>query len=102
MPSGYDSNQPKADENWLTYKNERFGYQLYYPAAVFVPSAPDDDADEDDDDEGVVVYRPGMRMEDLERAASGVAEEIELKVLSSHLKVVRAAEAGMLHEAGGG
>jgi hypothetical protein len=26
---------PRADENWTTYKNERFGYTLYYPAAIF-------------------------------------------------------------------
>ena len=33
----------------ITYKNERFGYQLYYPAAVFAPKAPDDSADVSDD-----------------------------------------------------
>jgi hypothetical protein len=26
---------PKAGENWTTYKNPRFGYTLFYPAAVF-------------------------------------------------------------------
>jgi hypothetical protein len=48
-PAFAQKNQPKAGEDWITYKNERFGYQLYYPAAVFVPKAPDEDADEDGD-----------------------------------------------------
>lgn len=26
---------PKAEENWTTYKNARFGYTLFYPAAIF-------------------------------------------------------------------
>jgi hypothetical protein len=47
-PAFAQKNQPKAEENWITYKSERFGYQLYYPAALFVPKAPGD-ADEGDD-----------------------------------------------------
>ena len=26
---------PKAEERWVTYQNSRFGYSLYYPAALF-------------------------------------------------------------------
>jgi hypothetical protein len=26
---------PRAEEDWTTYRNERFGYSLFYPAAVF-------------------------------------------------------------------
>ena len=32
--------QPKADEAWTTYKNDRFGYSLYYPSALFEAEAP--------------------------------------------------------------
>jgi hypothetical protein len=54
-PAFAQKNQPKAEENWITYKNERFGYQLFYPAAVFVPNAPDDESAEADDDDDVPV-----------------------------------------------
>jgi hypothetical protein len=27
---------PAAEERWVTYQNERFGYRLFYPSAVFV------------------------------------------------------------------
>jgi hypothetical protein len=48
--------KPKAEEDWITYKNERFGYKLYYPAAIYTPQSSDDvetgAVDEADDDTG--------------------------------------------------
>lgn len=32
--------QPQSDEGWVTYKNERFGYSLYYPSALFEAEQP--------------------------------------------------------------
>jgi hypothetical protein len=32
--------RPKPDEGWTTYKNERFGYSLYYPAGLFTAGQP--------------------------------------------------------------
>ena len=27
--------RPRAEEDWITYKNERFGFRLYYPSAIY-------------------------------------------------------------------
>lgn len=27
--------KPKAEEDWITYRNERFGFRLYYPSAIY-------------------------------------------------------------------
>lgn len=32
--------RPASDERWITYKNERFGYSLFYPSALFQDEAP--------------------------------------------------------------
>jgi hypothetical protein len=32
--------RPKPGEDWTTYKNERFGYSLYYPAGLFIAGQP--------------------------------------------------------------
>ena len=34
--------KPTPTEAWTTYKNERFGYSLYYPAGLFSPGQPPD------------------------------------------------------------
>lgn len=46
----------KAEDEWITYKNERFGYRLYYPSAIFLPqgeaqAGADDEADYEDEPE---------------------------------------------------
>lgn len=35
--------EPRADENWFTYENARFGYRFYYPSAHFQDGNPSDD-----------------------------------------------------------
>lgn len=27
--------KPKAEDDWITYRNERFGFRLYYPSAIY-------------------------------------------------------------------
>ncbi len=35
-----DRHRPAASERWTTYKNDRFGYSLYYPSGLFTPEPP--------------------------------------------------------------
>lgn len=39
-PSLGVEHQPKAEENWTTYQNPRFGYSLYYPTVLFEAGEP--------------------------------------------------------------
>lgn len=42
--------RPKAEEDWITYQDERFGYKLYYPSAIFEPQEPDGAEDSNEND----------------------------------------------------
>lgn len=40
LSSAVEKHRPQPDEDWITYKNPRFGYRLYYPSALFGDGAP--------------------------------------------------------------
>jgi hypothetical protein len=53
--------QAVGDEAWITYKNERFGYSLYYPSKIFLPGElPDNGGGQtfttEDDSAKIVVF----------------------------------------------
>lgn len=41
--------RPKAEEDWVTYKNERFGFRLFYPSAIY-SAQPDKKTEKTDND----------------------------------------------------
>jgi hypothetical protein len=40
LSQAVQKHQPKQEEGWTTYQNPRFGYTLYYPAALFEEGQP--------------------------------------------------------------
>ena len=40
VSSAVPKHVPQAEERWISYKNARFGYSLYYPSALFEADPP--------------------------------------------------------------
>lgn len=60
-PQAAPKHQPAGDENWVTYKNPRFGFSLYYPSALFKPQPPAENGDgqvfeKEDGSAKIVIY----------------------------------------------